>query len=75
MQLLACSKRWFGGAVSTSRRFRPILPTVLWWLLATMSAGGCLVAAPPNFVVILADDMGFSDIGAYGSRRSDGVSP
>ncbi len=24
--------------------------------------------ARPNFLVILADDMGFSDIGAYGSE-------
>ena len=43
----------------------------------TLILGTCLIvmgmsqriwAAPPNVVVILADDMGFSDLGCYGSE-------
>jgi arylsulfatase A-like enzyme len=29
---------------------------------------GSLRAAPPNFVVIFLDDVGYSDIGCFGSR-------
>ncbi len=37
--------------------------------LATLIGGGpCLAAAKPNVMVILADDLGFSDIGCYGGE-------
>ena len=51
-----------------------------WWLnrtaivafLAVTSVWACslnpVLAAPPNVVVILADDMGFSDLGCYGGE-------
>jgi arylsulfatase A-like enzyme len=35
---------------------------------ATLCASSLLHAAPPNILVILVDDMGFSDIGCYGSE-------
>ena len=35
---------------------------------AFLSASFLLHAAPPNILVILVDDMGFSDIGCYGSE-------
>jgi arylsulfatase len=36
--------------------------------LVVMPAGVADAAAPPNVVVILADDMGFSDLGCYGGE-------
>src|SRR6187455_2118362 len=38
---------------------------------AFLSASGAALAAPgrrPNLIVILADDMGFSDVGAFGGE-------
>ena len=39
-------------------------------LFVALMAAGCQTAAPPNIVIILADDMGYSDIGAYGGEIS-----
>ena len=38
------------------------------WLLA-ITFQGSLEAAPPNILVILADDMGYGDLGCMGSRK------
>jgi len=50
------ARRWMGSVV-----------LCVCWVM--VSAGG-LEAARPNFVVILADDLGFSDIGCYGGDIS-----
>ncbi|MFM9014121.1 MAG: sulfatase-like hydrolase/transferase, partial [Gemmatimonadota bacterium] len=44
-----------------------LLPAVAV-MLATMVAGTFVAAAPPNVVVILADDLGFSDLGCHGGE-------
>jgi len=42
------------------------------WLVLLIAINSCLAAASaaprPNIIVILVDDMGFSDIGCYGSE-------
>ncbi len=48
------------------------LPQPIIWIgamcLVVVGMTQQLSAAPPNVVVILADDMGFSDLGCYGSE-------
>ncbi|MEM1295418.1 MAG: sulfatase-like hydrolase/transferase, partial [Verrucomicrobiota bacterium] len=42
-----------------------------WWLLVATALTQILAAQPqPNFVIILADDLGYGDLGCYGSKFS-----
>lgn len=55
------------------KRLSSLLPLwrfcgLLLFALASLIATVARAAAPPNVVIILADDMGYSDIGCYGSE-------
>lgn len=55
-----------GGGAVRMRAFRIIKTALLLWLAALLPA--VAQEARPNIVLILADDAGFSDFGAYGSE-------
>lgn len=41
----------------------------LWLLLLCLAVGRIADAAPPNVIVILADDIGYGDLGCYGATQ------
>jgi arylsulfatase len=47
---------------------RLILSFAAWSFIASLSAAAAAGAAQPNVLIILADDLGYSDIGCYGSE-------
>ncbi|MFM9063445.1 MAG: arylsulfatase [Pirellula sp.] len=56
-----------------TRKTLLVKTSVVWLLLAMLNhfyAGETSAAKPPNFLVILCDDLGYSDLGCYGSEIS-----
>lgn len=49
---------------------RPMALLALWFFSVGMVAHAAGSKAPPNIVVLVADDWGFTDVGAYGSEIS-----
>ncbi|MEI6661005.1 MAG: arylsulfatase [Comamonadaceae bacterium] len=49
---------------------RPVAFLALWFFSVEMVAHAASPKAPPNIVVLVADDWGFTDVGAYGSEIS-----
>ncbi len=54
--------------VEPERRWRSLQMIACLLLLYTMASGRCLSAERPNIVLIMCDDMGYSDIGCMGSE-------
>ncbi|MFO0868680.1 MAG: arylsulfatase [Pirellulales bacterium] len=57
----SCVRRSLSGSI-------PILFALTWGLSLFVPGAHAAAAERPNFVVILADDLGFSDLGCYGSE-------
>src|SRR5207248_5152141 len=60
-----------GHRVESELRGTPMRAAVVLWIVVfASSAFAADPAARPNIVVILSDDMGFSDLGCYGGEIS-----
>lgn len=60
--------RWFTQAVHSMKRFSILLALTFVFGSRLAPTGSAAVPEKPNVVVILVDDMGFSDLGCYGSE-------
>src|SRR4051812_39027503 len=61
------------GSIISPMRIIPVLCASIVFLLASSAraqAASPTAAPRPNIVIVLADDMGFSDIGCYGGEIS-----
>lgn len=46
----------------------PLNPFLIHWLVVAATASQILAAERPNILLVMTDDMGFSDLGCYGGE-------
>lgn len=56
--------------LSSRGLYQVVLP-FLGIAFAVSLSGAAMAGRPPNFIIILADDLGFGDVGCYGSEKID----
>lgn len=65
---IRCFHHMVGAGADMGRCIATFLAIFLLWPLAAMAQNGGPAARAPNVIVLLADDWGYSDVGAFGSE-------